>query len=136
MIDHLSTYTTNWDAAVKFYDACLGALGYERVVKHLVATWDAEFPTRRMCAYGPKGRPVLWLAEVTKPHSTGHTAFAAKDRQGVHDFYEAAIKAGGKDNGGPGPRDQYHPTYYGAFIIDPDGNNVEAVFHGKPESAK
>ncbi|MFT3708969.1 MAG: VOC family protein [Archangium sp.] len=129
MIDHLSLYTVHFDKAQKFYDAALGALGYERV-RNMIATWDAEFPNRRICAYGPKGKAVLWMMEVKVATSTGHTAFVAKDRKAVHDFFEAAIAAGGKDNGGPGPRDQYHPTYYGAFVLDPDGNNVEAVIHG------
>jgi catechol 2,3-dioxygenase-like lactoylglutathione lyase family enzyme len=129
VIDHLSTYTVHYDAAVKFYDAALGALGYARV-RNMVATWDAEFPNRRMCAWGPDGRPVLWMMEVKVPQGHGHTAFVARDRKAVHEFFEAAMAAGGKDNGGPGPRDQYHPSYYGAFVLDPDGNNIEAVFHG------
>ncbi|MFO0599010.1 MAG: VOC family protein [Myxococcaceae bacterium] len=129
MIDHLSLYTTSYDAAVKFYDAALGALGFVRQ-RDMVTSWDPAWPTRKMCAYGPKGRPILWLSEKKEQPTTGHIAFSAKDEAGVNAFYEAALKNGGKDNGGPGKREIYHPKYYGAFVLDPDGNNVEAVFHG------
>ena len=128
MIDHLSTYTTKFEAAQRFYDAALAPLGYGRVME-MVATWDGEFPNRRMCAYGPPGKPTLWLAEVKQAASPRHIAFVAPSRPAVHAFFDAALKAGGRDNGGPGEREQYHPTYYGAFVLDPDDNNVEAVVH-------
>ena len=133
MIDHLSTYTVHFEQARAFYDAALAPLGYTRNAE-LVATWDAEFPSRRMAAYGPPGKRVLWLAEVKVAASPRHVAFAAPDQAAVHAFFDAALKAGGTDNGGPGPREQYHPTYFGAFVLDPDDNNVEAVFHGKARS--
>jgi catechol 2,3-dioxygenase-like lactoylglutathione lyase family enzyme len=130
MIDHLSTYTTDFPAAQRLYDAALRALGYERAVD-MVATWDTEFPTRRMCAYGPPGKPVLWVIEVRpKDKATPrHLAFAASSRPGVDAFYRAALGAGGKDNGPPGLRPMYHANYYGAFVFDTDGNNIEAVCH-------
>lgn len=128
MIDHLSTYTTSFEVAQKFYDEALAPLGYARTAG-MVATWDAEFPNRRMAAYGPPKKRVVWLIEVKEPASPRHLAFQAPSRKAVTDFFEAALKAGGKDNGEPGPREQYHPTYYGAFVLDPDGNNIEAVHH-------
>ncbi len=130
MIDHLSTYTVVFEKAQAFYDAALAPLGYERTAG-LTATWDAEFPNRRMSAYGPKGKRVLWLIEVREKASPRHVAFAAPSHQAVQAFFEAALAAGGVDNGHPGFREQYHPTYFGAFVLDPDGNNVEAVTHVK-----
>lgn len=131
MIDHLSTYAVDFARAQAFYDAALKPLGYERTA-HMVATWDFDFPTRRMSAYGPPGQRILWLIEVKEKPTPRHVAFRAPTRQAVQDFFAAALQAGGLDNGGPGPREQYHPTYYGAFVLDPDGNNVEAVTHGAP----
>ncbi|MFZ5442680.1 MAG: VOC family protein [Myxococcota bacterium] len=129
MIDHLSSYTTSFEASQRFYDESFQALGYGRTAS-MVATWDQEFPTRRMAAWGPPGRPVFWLIEVKAAATPRHTAFQAKSAAAVEAWFKAALAAGGKDNGGPGPRPQYHPGYFGAFVIDPDGNNVEAVFHG------
>lgn len=129
MIDHLSTYTVSFERSQAFYDAVLGALGYERTAG-LVATWDAEFPNRRMAAYGPRGKRTLWLIEVKEKATPRHVAFQAPSRQHVETFFATALESGGIDNGGPGPREQYHPTYFGAFVLDPDGNNLEAVFYG------
>ena len=130
MIDHLSTYTTDFPASQRIYDAALKALGFERVV-NMVANWDPTFPTRRMCAYGPPGKPVLWIAEVkaSDKATPRHVAFAAASKSAVDAFYRAALAAGAKDNGAPGPRPIYHEHYYGAFVFDPDGNNIEAVCH-------
>jgi catechol 2,3-dioxygenase-like lactoylglutathione lyase family enzyme len=130
MIDHLSTYTTDFPAAQRLYDAVTTVLGFARVVD-MVATWDQDFPTRRFAAYGPPGKGVLWLIEVrAKDKATPrHLAFAASTRAMVDAFYRAALAAGGKDNGAPGPRPVYHEHYYGAFVFDTDGNNIEAVCH-------
>jgi predicted lactoylglutathione lyase len=81
---------------------------------------------------GSDGKPFFWLAGGGKTTPSVHIAFAADSRAEVDAFYQAAIAAGGKDNGKPGIRAQYHPTYYGAFVLDVDGHNVEAVCH-KPE---
>jgi catechol 2,3-dioxygenase-like lactoylglutathione lyase family enzyme len=126
MIDHLSYYATDYPASKKFYDAALAPLGYVCTTE-MTATWDTEFPTRRMCAYGPPGKSVFWLMEVKHPVTPRHIAFSAKSHAEVDAFHEAAIAVGAKDNGAPGPRPLYHENYYGAFVIDPDGNNVEAV---------
>ncbi|MGH8265379.1 MAG: VOC family protein [Steroidobacteraceae bacterium] len=130
MIDHLSSYTTDFPAALRVYDAALKALGYERVV-NMVATWDTDFPTRRVAAYGPAGKAALWVIEVpAKDKATPrHLAFAAASKAAVDAFYQAALAAGASDNGAPGPRPIYHEHYYGAFVFDPDGNNIEAVCH-------
>jgi catechol 2,3-dioxygenase-like lactoylglutathione lyase family enzyme len=129
MIDHLSTYATDFDATRSFYAAALGALGYS-VQSEMVASWDTEFPERRICAFGAE-RPVFWVIEV-KPENAAtprHTAFTASDRDRVAAFHAAGLGAGGTDNGAPGLRPEYHPDYFGAFVLDPDGNNVEAVCH-------
>lgn len=128
MIDHLTTYATDFAATKSFYDAVLPALGYQLNVE-TVASWDPEFPTRRLCAYGPGKKPSFWLAEVTEASTPRHVAFAAPDRAAVDAFYAAGLAAGGADNGAPGERPIYHPGYYGGFLLDPDGNNVEAVHH-------
>ncbi len=128
MIDHLSTYCTDFDATRAFYSSVLPPLGYEKVVD-TVSSWDAEWPTRRLCAYGPPGKPAFWVIEVKQPASPRHVAFAAASRPAVDAFHAAALEVGAKDNGAPGPRPIYHPNYYGAFALDPDGNNVEAVCH-------
>jgi catechol 2,3-dioxygenase-like lactoylglutathione lyase family enzyme len=127
VIDHVSIYTTHYDAAKRFYLAALAPLGSS--LRHeLTTTWDPEFPTRRMCAFGPT-RPVFWVIEVREPATPRHTAFSAASRAQVDAYHAAALGAGGRDNGAPGVRAIYHPTYYGGFVLDPDGNNTEAVCH-------
>jgi catechol 2,3-dioxygenase-like lactoylglutathione lyase family enzyme len=102
----------------RFYDSVLSAMGYGVVM---------EFP--HACGYGLEGQSTFWIAQ-REPLGTGtHVAFASPDRATVDAFYEAAMAAGGTDNGPPGIRSEYHESYYGAFVHDPDGNNVEAVCH-------
>lgn len=127
MIDHLSTYATDFDATKRFYDGVLGTLGYT-IQKEMVMTWDQDLPGRRACAYG-LDKPVFWVVEVIASYQPRHVAFSAADHESVRRFHEAALASGGKDNGAPGPRPMYHQHYYGAFAFDPDGNNVEAVCH-------
>lgn len=127
MIDHTGTYALDFAKAKRFYDAALGALGYT-VQREMVATWDPDFPTRHIVAYGDT-RPIFWLIEVKDKRTPVHIAFVAKDEAGVHAFHAAGLAAGGSDNGKPGTRQQYHPGYYGSFLLDPEGNNVEAVIH-------
>jgi catechol 2,3-dioxygenase-like lactoylglutathione lyase family enzyme len=117
MYDHIGLRVKDLDASTRFYEAVLAPLG------HLLASRDEIG-----AGLGPKGTPTLWLGLAKQEKNTGtHIAFRAKGRAGVDRFYAAGLKAGGKDNGGPGPRPDYGPTYYAAFLIDPDGNNVEAV---------
>ncbi len=122
MIDHLSFYATNFPSSKRFYESALAPLGYQ-VVMEMVSSWDKEFPTRRLCAFGPPKKPIF----------PRHIAFAAMDCSAVDAFHKAGLSAGGTDNGAPGPRPIYHPGYYGAFVVDPDGNNVEAVCHRSQE---
>ncbi|HEU4427539.1 MAG TPA: VOC family protein [Myxococcota bacterium] len=127
MIDHVSAYTTHYDDAKRFYSAVLAPLG-SKLQHEMTATWDPEFPARRMCAFGPE-RPIFWVIEVREAASPRHTAFSAASRAQVDAFHRAALATGARDNGAPGVRAIYHPSYYGAFVFDPDGNNVEAVCH-------
>lgn len=128
MIDHLSTYATDYEATKSFYESVFDALGYSLQVE-MVTEWDKDNPTHRICAFGPQGRPVFWVIEVNEASTPRHTAFTAQSRERVNRFHEAGLQSGGKDNGPPGPRPMYHEHYYGAFLLDPDGNNVEAVCH-------
>ncbi len=128
MIDHISTYATDFDATRRFYEGALAPLG-SAVVSEMVASWDPDFPTRRICSFGPGEKAFFWVIEVRDPVGPRHVAFTAADRAGVDAFYKAALASGGNDNGAPGPRPIYHEHYYGAFALDPDGNNVEAVCH-------
>jgi catechol 2,3-dioxygenase-like lactoylglutathione lyase family enzyme len=128
MIDHISSYATDYPATRAFYQAALAALGYS-VQSEMALDTDADLPERRICAFGPDGRPTFWIIEVLQAASPRHVAFAANDRQSVDDFHRAGLAAGGQDNGAPGLRPIYHEHYYGSFLTDPDGNNVEAVCH-------
>ncbi len=119
MFDHIGIHTNQFDALISFYEAALAPLGYNK----LASFADAA-------AFGAD-KPALWIgAAETKPIGI-HIALAAADPAAVDRFHAAAIAAGGKDNGAPGPRPDYAPGYYAAFIIDPDGNNLEAV-HRQP----
>ena len=120
MFDHVSIGVSDIKRAGKFYDAALGQLGYTRLS-------DGE----GSLGYGDKA-VALWLGATAKPvkpdmESGLHFCFVAKDRKAVDAFYSAALKAGGKDNGKPGVRADYSPTYYAAFVIDPDGYQLECL---------
>ena len=124
MIDHTGIGVADVARSAAFYDAALGALGLRRVVQ--LPDGNGADGIGYGVAY-----PVFWIDRF-HPHSVRqHTAFAAKSRAEVDAFYAAAMTAGGSDNGAPGLRDTatgYPPGYYAAFVMDPDGNNVEAVF--------
>src|SRR5262245_65014241 len=124
MIDHISTYATDYDATRRFYQGALAPLGYALQVE-MVASWDAEFPTRRICAFGPAGKGAFWIIEVKTAASPRHVAFAAADRAGVAAFHRAALAAGGRDHGAPGMRPHYTARYFGDFVIDPTGHTVD-----------
>ncbi len=116
MIDHITLHVSDLNRSAAFYEAALAPLGYAVIMR---------FPGA--VGMGVNGKPDLWLAQG--PLTPFHVAIASQTHAAVDAFYAAAIAAGGKDNGGPGPRPQYHPGYYGAFVIDPDGYNLEAVCH-------
>ena len=128
MIDHMSTYALDFDATRAFYEAVLGALGYA-VQLEMKMEHDEVLPGRRAVAFGPPGCRVFWVIETVERYTPRHVAFTAEDRETVDSFHVAGLGAGGEDCGGPGPRPIYHAHYYGAFLADPDGNNVEAVCH-------
>lgn len=117
MYDHVGLHVKDLAASVRFYQAALGGLG------HVLCSQDASG-----AGLGPEGAPALWLYADKGTRAPGvHLAFQAKDRASVDKFYKDGVKAGGGDNGKPGVRADYGAKYYAAFLIDPDGNNVEAV---------
>lgn len=118
MIDHIGIDVANYKRSRSFYKRALPAIGWELVEE--VAGW---------MAFGPPRQPVFWLRQGEPATQPMHIAFAAPDRAAVDAFYAAAIAAGAADNGPPGLREIYHPNYYGAFVLDPDGHNIEAVCH-------
>ncbi len=117
MFDHIGLRVKDLDASVRFYTAALAPLGYE------VTSQDES-----SAAFGANGGYSLWLyPDARLAHSLVHLAFTAPSRAAVDAFYREGLKARGRDNGAPGVRGDYGPTYYAAFLFDPDGNNVEAV---------
>ncbi len=128
MIDHMSTYATDYTRTLAFYEAALGELGCSKQMEFSDGG-EGGSPTRRNGALGPEGNPAFWIIEVDSPFTPRHFAFCASSHAQVDAFYKAGLAAGGQDNGAPGVRAIYHPDYYGAFLIDPDGNNIEAVCH-------
>ncbi len=121
MIDHVTANVGDVDAAKQFYSQALAPLGY---------SVQAEFPGAAGFGTG-EGIPDFWISSTEERGAT-HIALSAPDRATVDAFHEAAIAAGGKDNGAPGIREHYHQNYYAAFVHDADGNNIEAVTH-RPE---
>ncbi|TYL97170.1 VOC family protein [Bradyrhizobium rifense] len=119
MLDHVTIGITDIERSKAFYDQALQPLGIARLYA------EGE----RFAGYGIRPKAFFWIG-LREPTQTGaHIAFAASDRATVQRFYDEAIAAGGKDNGPPGLRPHYHANYYGAFVLDPDGHNIEAVCH-------
>jgi len=110
--------SSDFDRAVAFYTNALAPLGYSQLMTF-----------GQVAGFGQPGKPDLWISSSTSATGQIHVAFRTNSRKVVRAFYEAAIAAGGKDNGAPGVRAQYHEHYYGAFVLDPDGHNIEAVCH-------
>jgi catechol 2,3-dioxygenase-like lactoylglutathione lyase family enzyme len=128
-IDHVGWQVADYDLTVKFYTAALKPLGWK---KQMEFKWDGG----QTAGFGPPGKPFLWLSTGGKTAPHIHFAFAAPDRAAVDAFHKAALKAGGKDNGAPGLRPEYHENYYAAFVLDPDGHNIEAVIHTAPKAVR
>jgi catechol 2,3-dioxygenase-like lactoylglutathione lyase family enzyme len=118
MIDHLGLRTKQFGALAEFFEKALAPLGCTKLVQ-----FDGG------AGFGRDGKPSLWIGASNETASSVHIAFASPTREMVNAFHAAAIAAGAQDNGKPGLRPEYHPNYYAAFVIDPDGNNVEAVCH-------
>jgi len=118
MIDHVSLFVHDFQKAKEFYSKVLSPLGYELAME---GEGYAGFKCNE--AYD------FWVMQSGEKAKYAHIAFRATSEQMVQDFYNAALAAGGKDNGAPGPRPDYGPTYYGGFILDPEGNNMEATLH-------
>ncbi|MBI3447397.1 MAG: VOC family protein [Acidobacteria bacterium] len=118
MLDHVVLNVKDIEKSRLFYEKALAPLGYEVV---------AVFPG--FVGLGIGGKPDLWLARREPFHTKVHVAISCAKRSLVDEFYRVAMTTGGTDNGAPGVRTMYHPNYYGAFVFDPDGNNIEAVCH-------
>jgi len=127
MLDHVGLEVSDLARSKAFYEAALAPLGISLLME--VGEGDqSAIGFGSETEIGPK--PYFWIGARGRPRVSGaHVAFAAADRATVDAFHTAALAAGGTDNGTPGPRPIYHPGYYGAFVLDPDGNNVEAVCH-------
>ena len=128
MLDHIGFSVADFKRSRAFYEAALNELGL-MVVMEVTREQSGGYEG---VGFGSQGKPFFWIGNGDKPKGGLHVAFTAASRADVDAFYRAAMDAGGRDNGGPGLRPHYHPNYYGAFVFDPDGNNVEAVCH-RPE---
>jgi catechol 2,3-dioxygenase-like lactoylglutathione lyase family enzyme len=124
MLDHVGFPVLDYERSKAFYTRALAPLGYTLVME--VRQDEHDSPA---AGFGANGKPDLWIGGEGGLSRALHVAIAADDRAAVNAFYDAALAAGGKDNGAPGLRPHYHPNYYGAFVLDPDGHNVEAVCH-------
>jgi catechol 2,3-dioxygenase-like lactoylglutathione lyase family enzyme len=129
MIDHTGLSMTDPGVSRRFYELALAPLGYRVLM---------EVPTEHtggivVLGLGVPPKPDFWLHQGPPQTPRVHVAFQADDRATVDAFYKAAMAAGGKDNGPPGLRPHYHEDYYGAFVLDPDGHNIEACCHARPK---
>ena len=130
IIDHVQVAVSDYGRAKTFYMRALEPLGF---------TLMMEFPEGgepRFGGFGTQGKPYLWIGGTGRPMPTGHVAFGARSEDEVKAFYDAAMAAGGTDNGPPGLRREYHDKYFAAYVRDPDGNNIEAVWQGQMEEER
>jgi catechol 2,3-dioxygenase-like lactoylglutathione lyase family enzyme len=125
MLDHFGVAVTDFERASAFYRAALKPLGLGVLMEVTAEETGGDAHT----GFGENDKPFFWIGTGKKPKGGTHVAFTAKTRAEVDAFYRAGLAAGGRDNGAPGLRPQYHANYYGAFVFDPDGNNIEAVCH-------
>lgn len=128
MIDHITLLVSDYARSKAFYTAALAPLGYSMLME-LTKEQMPNLPCDAFCGFGKEG-PKLWLRPSADAIVPTHVAVLAADTASVDAFHVAALAAGATDHGAPGPRPEYHPGYYGAFVLDPDGYNFEAVFHG------
>jgi catechol 2,3-dioxygenase-like lactoylglutathione lyase family enzyme len=125
MLDHTGIAVSDLSKSKAFYVKALGPLSISLVMEVTAEqTGDGAH-----AGFGRDGKPFFWIGSGGRPSGPVHFAFTAKSRDEVVAFHRAALAAGGRDNGPPGLRPHYHASYYGAFVLDPDGNNIEAVCH-------
>jgi catechol 2,3-dioxygenase-like lactoylglutathione lyase family enzyme len=122
MIDHVGFSVSDYARTKAFYEGALAPLGYR-----LVMEAAAQETGKPAAGFGADGKPDFWVGGEGKLEKPLHVAIVAKDRATVDEFHRAALAAGGRDNGAPGLRPHNHPNYYAAFVLDPDGHNIEAV---------
>ena len=125
MLDHIGLTVTDLAKARAFFDAALKPLGIS-IVLEVAAEQNGGTP---YLGYGSGGKPYFWIGTGGPATGRVHVALTTRDRASVDAFYAAAMSNGGRDNGPPGIRAHYHPNYYGAYVLDPDGHNIEAVCH-------
>jgi len=132
MIDHIGIIVTDFPGSRAFYEKALAPIGYAM----LMELGPEITGTVRVAGFGEDRKPDFWISEAAPGKSAGnpahghvHAALRVASRAQVDAFHAAALAAGGRDNGPPGIRAHYHPNYYGAFVLDPDGHNIEAVCH-------
>jgi catechol 2,3-dioxygenase-like lactoylglutathione lyase family enzyme len=128
MLDHTGIAVSDLNKSKVFYVKALGPLSISLIMEVTAEQTGGE----AHAGFGKDGKPFFWIGGGGRPSGAAHFAFTAKSRDEVVAFHHAALAAGGKDNGAPGLRPHYHANYYGAFVLDPDGNNVEAVCHTPP----
>ncbi|MCO5730674.1 VOC family protein [Rhizobium sp. SSA_523] len=126
MLDHIGLSVADLAVSRAFYEAVMPTLGAACV---MAVTAQETGGTYEGAGYGLNGKPSFWIGSGGRSRGSVHLAFVAQSRAAVDAFYAAAIAAGGRDNGPPGLRVHYHPHYYAAFVLDPDGHNIEAVCH-------
>ena len=124
VLDHVGIRVADFEQSKRFFAQALSPLGYELIRE----------PSVSAAGFGRQGKPEFWIHQGDRGQPV-HIAFAASERASVDAFHEEALAAGGRNNGGPGLRPEYHPSYYAAFVFDPDGNNIEAVCHEPGEEA-
>lgn len=126
MLDHMGISVSDYPKSKAFYDAVMPAIGGSCIMALTAAETGGTYEG---AGYGVDGKPSFWIGTGGPLQGRLHVAFAAPSRTAVDVFYKAAMAAGATDNGPPGIRAHYHPNYYGAFVLDPDGHNIEAVCH-------
>jgi catechol 2,3-dioxygenase-like lactoylglutathione lyase family enzyme len=129
IVDHIGFGVSDYERAKRFYAEALAPLGLTLVME---VTPEINPSKVWACGFGKGGKPEFWIGSDGRTTPPMHIAFVVDSRAEVRAFHAAALQAGGRDNGAPGLRPQYHPTYYGAFVLDLDGHNIEAVCH-RPE---
>lgn len=125
MIDHTGVVVSDFERSKRFYEQALAPIGFRKIVEFPAAVTGST----DVAGYGEPPKPEFWISRGTPNVPAIHVAFRVESRAIVDAFHAAGLAAGGRDNGAPGLRPHYHANYYGAFVLDPDGHNVEAVCH-------